>query len=147
MAKDPYLGSTHCRNSAISEFRKNKLRRVGYEGQLLGIKTQLRGAGRALTSPHFEKCSKAPTSGQRIFGQRPLHWALFCNFGKINCGALAFAGQLLGIKTQLREAGGALTLLNFEKWSKTPGSAHVCNSAFLEFRKNNLRKWFLRNSS
>ena len=65
MAKDPHLGSTHFRNSVISEFRN--VWRVGYDGQLLDINTKLRGAGEALTSPHFEKWPKTPTLGQRIF--------------------------------------------------------------------------------
>ena len=66
MAKDPCLGSTHVRNSAISEFWENNFWRLGYEGQLLDAETRLRGAGRALTSPHLGEWPKTPTLDQRI---------------------------------------------------------------------------------
>ena len=112
MAKRPYLGSTHFRNSAISEFRENNFWRVGYEGQLLDAETQLRGAGRALTSPHFGKWPETPTLGQRIL--------VTPHNRKHNFWRASYDGQLPDAKTQLRGAGRALTSPHFGKWPTTP---------------------------
>ena len=112
MAKDSYLGPTHFRNSAISEFRKYEFWRVGYEGQLRDTETQLRGAGRARNSTNYGKFP--------YLGPTHLRNSVISEFRGNKVWRIDLGSQLLDVKTQLRGAGRALTSPHFGKWPKTP---------------------------